>query len=1130
MFTQFEELDKPIPNNPIVTIIDPTRDNIITNQIKSIDTSYDTRLTFIVINKVTELPLKEFKGNSFHEHGLVNTKWIKTITTQRPAVILYYHFLPQNPNPREEESKIINELKTIHSNNNNASIYLLVFTNGQGFSFEEDKDKSTESLKKYLSSKRIYISPEQLKGNELKKLRMSIVKDARDYYKTLKKSLRAKIEKSTRKELSIKYNIKLGILTILKTRKPTNTRTKYFEEAYKLLSEIEIDKYFYTEVKNLKKTYFEIKSAADWLYHKILKNDRLRMTHELHFEKFNQHMKIFSKFQYFEKLDTRTPGKSDIYYLYEFYWKFMRYNYFVNWMNKETIKPEINENFPAFYLMKEIYCIKRIIKMLENLNDIKLNVVQVDGKEKLISEIETERNKYFEKMPHYYILSETDPLNKGKKYIPFSEEILLKKFILENKITIENLNKMITETLVKNTLNYFDKANPNEFKGVNLYLHIINLFNETSDTSNDSIYVGLKSIYYQLSKALINFPKLYFTYMDKYTQCLIDRMNSTGIHQNEKQVIFSNLISTGNFRKLNEKEEEVLFKLINESTKNSESKDYIQVNSIDEKIFNNNKIFNFEYTISKDDNRKSVFELVEFTFKFSTSLSMQPIKFSYIEFIFEKERKPKRFSNFPNDLTINTPLILNYKLIIKDDEKMLILKRVNFSLEQTPNIVYTIKVYNENSKIITMKNLSKKVLDFQTPKIVKVGENELYLFECNIVKDKNYDMQIDNLNISFEKEIGKGKYDISINRSFSQKQNFDKSTPTPDSNSLSQTLSLKRESTEKVEDVEFYQKLENGKISEKQNKCEFHFENFEQYCERNGENSKISFLIRFKEKGRYTISFYTEYKIVKAEIEDESIILNDKGQINFEVINPLNSLFENSQNLYLSLSSQKHFPTEKKLKLNLVLTNKLDTNLIIKDVEAVTEKPIAEISTLLSNLINLDIPQKDSLLTILKSSDYTIPFDYIIHSAFSGSLGYVTLKWTTEKLKKFSETLYNTNTFILPEITAKPFSYNISYQPEKYDKVSNLLELNIEIENKENLLKKIVFLIDTTIGFYINGFSKHNIMIYPNEKKKINLKITPLSFGMMKLPPCKIMEYSIQGGDNKLFSIYYFPDFVQIDP
>ena len=119
---------------------------------------------------------------------------------------------------------------------------------------------------------------------------------ARDYYRTLKKNINNLKQNEVINEKKVKYEIKLAILSMLKTKKPNYTNTKHFEAAYQLLPTINVNKYYFGD-NNIKLNYCQIKAVADWLYYKIImisegnqnknkKSDRI--------DKFNNYFNTFS--------------------------------------------------------------------------------------------------------------------------------------------------------------------------------------------------------------------------------------------------------------------------------------------------------------------------------------------------------------------------------------------------------------------------------------------------------------------------------------------------------------------------------------------------------------------------------------------------------------------------------------------------------------------------------------------------------------------------------------------------------------------------------------------------------------------------------------------------------------------
>ena len=169
-----------------------------------------------------------------------------------------------------------------------------------------------------------------------------------------------------------------------------------------------------------------------------------------------------------------------------------------------------------------------------------------------------------------------------------------------------------------------------------------------------------------------------------------------------------------------------------------------------------NKIFGFDYEISGGNNgNKKVLELVEYDFKFTTILTKEPLKFSSVTFFFGIENRNKKFTVFPNDLTKDTPVNLQYKIIIQNKEKYLILRSVQFTLQNSPNVIYEIKINTVNEKVILFNHPPQNVLEFKTPSMIKVGVNEYYNLECEIVKDQAFDVNVGQLIITFQSNLMK---------------------------------------------------------------------------------------------------------------------------------------------------------------------------------------------------------------------------------------------------------------------------------------------------------------------------------------------------------------------------------------
>ena len=89
------------------------------------------------------------------------------------------------------------------------------------------------------------------------------------------------------------------------------------------------------------------------------------------------------------------------------------------------------------------------------------------------------------------------------------------------------------------------------------------------------------------------------------------------------------------------------------------------------------------------------------------------------------------------------------------EEKYLILRSVQFTLQNSPNVIYEIKINTVNEKVILFNHPPQNVLEFKTPSMIKVGVNEYYNLECEIVKDQAFDVNVGQLIITFQSNLMK---------------------------------------------------------------------------------------------------------------------------------------------------------------------------------------------------------------------------------------------------------------------------------------------------------------------------------------------------------------------------------------
>ena len=865
-----------------------------------------------------------------------------------------------------------------------------------------------------------------------------------------------------------------------------------------------------------------------------------------------------------------------------------------------------------------------------------------------------------------------NPINNSEQ--PLIQENSQNNTINNNTINNNNDNNTIANTptqtneekKVEKLRNFYKKLNLNEIEPKEFFsnelennniveneilkksLYILSLGKnilKNFDYNNKNIYKNLETIciIFQNSKDIIKFPKIYLHFITKFTEFLINKYNENKDEMDfkDKKNLYENLIKLGNFRKLNDIEENIFFELTNDNKftnvpgnsgsslamalsnvnneygnikKNSNDKNFISINLSKEKQLN--YLINFSYKIKNIEKTqfRHVLELIEYNFKFETTLTKEKIKFNEIEFHFltnyknvknkEKNILIKSFK-INDELSNENPLLLEYKILEKSEYPFLLLKEIVFTLEKTPYYIYNIKFNDNKENVIFYKQLDKKILEFNYPKKVKVGVEEYYNLEIEFNKDIIYDdIEIEELNINFKnlpkKQINffeeKNNYNNisksltinnnnnmnnnpllsknyslrnylnnynvqnnnnSLNNNLSFKKNIANNNINPNINNMYQSVNIdninnmmgQKNMKIKLPEPEFYtfnkeknalDKFIDGSGSFKINNIDIKNDN------------KISFLIRFLENGDYQIKINIIYRLLKKELKDDFFDVIENFIIDFKVVQPFSIRYETFSNIYMSISGKQAFPIKKNIKYNLILTNNLDDDFILKEAKACLNNE-------LNNVINIDNSYIDSLLelnkeneeknnydneyliTILKSSDYCIPFNINFLKEFQGNFGNFNIKWTSKLLNNFIKknkiNIYNENIFKFPFTYIKDFDLEINYNNNILN--TNLVDYNINIKNNSNKVKKILFLMENNndIHFYKNGRNKKNLILKPFEKTNLNFNLYAKYKGSLKLPSFKIFDLFIfksnydkkEPHDEKLYSIYYIPNNIDVE-
>ena len=823
MYENEEELNNPLSRILHVTIINSIMSKIDISQKILERTSYEykDRLKFKTITNIKDLYKSISNSSDDTKKGLIDINWLKDIYEKPSIIILYYHIEPNLLNLELEQQKIYNILQDIKKNDPNIFIFLFIIykdnsENPYQFS-SEDKSKKY-NLRNILGKEFIFVFPDEeiWKYFEFSNFCSNIIYYCKQYYMKYKMRIKEKEVKSTRPEEKIELNIELGVISTLKSKKIEPERSIYFDTAYNIIlnKNFDIKNYFYGNKNptNSKLNFCEIRAVADWIFFKTFRlTKKLKISErkwsksssvmtkisgsetEHKIDRLFRHIKRFIDNQFYD------VQKEDCFAFMEYYWLFNRYDK-LGLFIKENLK-ELSTNkdkvlFLGVVYLEKIYNLIKMIKYYRKyLINQDLSIIKHNEKEIQIAMIKTKRSNLYGKPPIFIIRDAKNPLFKEE--LPFNEDIYLKKFISDKKLTLDNMVNDLNNKYIPETFEFFQKFNPNDLRneknlifnkayGVNLYLHILINLSCLENDKEDNNFFNMPNInknMEQINSIIHNFnymkkfPNLYINFLDKYNQCLIYQKNTGKSFDNlQKTQLYTNLFLLGYLRKLNETEEEILFELLNDEqfipcNKNEEDKIYINIDydSTKSKRINNkenNNSLNFDYSleeIGKSQERK-ILDLIEYKFTFNANIKSenQNLKLNSFKIIFKSEIGNKKkieliereYSKEELDefiLSKNSNVEIICKLFMKNKMNKIQVNRIIFSFCKKENIFYQINIKNDISKIIFLNKSNKNILNVKYPyNKYKVGINQLFKFDFEINKEISDDISISDFKVNFE--------------------------------------------------------------------------------------------------------------------------------------------------------------------------------------------------------------------------------------------------------------------------------------------------------------------------------------------------------------------------------------------
>ena len=1303
MFGNEEELKNLIPNTIRGAIINSNlkKNDLSQRILQKTGFDFKERLKIIYMSDYKDI-YKDLDKLSFQKDiqtskGLINTNWIDDICNKRPALIIYYHYIPIGANKSFEEKKIYENVIEIRKNDELVSIFLFIISSDMKenpYNFNTDAQKQY-NLRNLVSKECIFVFPDEefWKMIDFGNFCNNIIHFSRLYYKRYKNKIKEKKVKAGSREEKIEYNIILAVLSIIKTKKIAYNKNKYLDEAYELICQkkFNINKYLYgVKPNNPIYNFSEVRAVADWLFYKILqlqnvqlptppqsvnnnkklmsrsltnsllgKNSQNLSDFEQQIEKYQNHIKNFS---YISKYIKDNECK---FLLIEYYWLIKRYQD-LSELYEENIKNSSGKNkilSLGMIYFKQIYYSIKIIKFLTKNKSENIITTTIKNKEVPINIIEIEFSKFYGKPPSYSYKDIHNPLIKLD--LGFNEDIYFKKFIYDKKMNVDgSLNELFNLYLTKMTV-AFKKLNSikSNFKGgINLYFNILkilsneskqnNIFNISNLKINENIFKLVSSFPNLSFNNIKKFPKVYLHYLELITNSLIYDLQNPAVSNQSKSNLFINLSLLGSIRKLNESEENIFFKLLNDeqfvpekinedkNAENTESKS-IRI-KLNKDKGRNDLIFDFEYNLKDGDeaHEKKILDLVEYNFKIKTYLSKENLKLNSVKIIFQCVNEDERNNNINNNernqkkekiikeyskeelnnfnLSLNSPVNLEHKLFMKYRKGKMYITRVELTLCKKENIVYQIDLPCSINKMIFLTDLNKKVLNIKMPKEkLTVGVNQLNVIECEVSKQELDEVQIADFKMKFfsipsyfkkttpstsirdllsintapskpsntktnasQKIFGLPKNNINskdssqVNISQNSMQNFFNNIPT----SNKQTTQIQNNNMHKSQIFpsssaslnsptppvktnnlpndkilaalpfpEFYFYNEENKTLEKSEKTfEKEYKNFESLLKAN--KNKYGVLIKFLEAGQYEIRLNITYSIRHRDIEDY-FEFNQEEALKFIVFDPFKFSNEIKSNNFVTTTIKEdkteirniEYLTNRNIQMNLILTNLLNEDIIIKDIIIQldedklnsTNKNIEVKSPLKSIVDSQSLPSeiKNQILKIMKTADYTIPIETKFNGKFKGSLGKIKIKWLTPSLIDYQcgeLSLSNENIFEMPFIVVNPTELNFEYETNTNESKDVLF--NVKVSNFSERSRKIFFIIENgnDANFIMSGLTKQIYSIKSKDILNVVFRLIPLNHNIeLKLPKIKIceMEYYSQ---EKLCSIYFCPEIINI--
>ena len=1059
---------------------------------------------------------KKSKNINSNEIGMISLTWLEKYKNLIPGLIIQayditdYIINSQNVDLNQICEPIItniNSIKNIYQQSNQ----LIIIKSFKPVAGVEINMKNI--IGKYFSFKEnniFFINDIAFQDNNgiIKELSKLIIENLYEFYNLKIKFYFNKYnsEKSNeQKEYAIKYLIKVFLIAKLSNIIDINKKINFYNyiyTAYNILIQIDKKNYMFSN-DNLKIKYFEIKNLADFLLEHILLDKNINQSNIINL--ILKHLIIFEHKNFYNNKNTNINNNNlineykknkDISFInmkWKYSWlKFLSDKYNTNNSNY-IINTYILNNFYHMYIF-----LKKEPNFIQEINSRINNEIP----KKIINQ------KYIEKIPKLCKIDGdniTDILNDEENL-----GIYISNLILDDKNLIESghILKIIKEYFINNKLNYYD-------------FYLLNKHCKENDYNEDFNNILIKILNIK-SNNIYKFPNVYSHISNKINKIL----SEINLKKNEKdfnELYFKMIEYYIHYMSLSNKElSKEQTNKINEILSISDISDINNFNKIIHLNNLQNKLFNIQINFSK--NEIALLDVINIDINISLLRKDILIDIEKIIIYFPLNKYNKEENK-------NFKEIITNKELVKDNPIQINFKHlINFHFNKL--YITNIELYLKNKIIINLFNRDKKEIIFNNKENSQINIDYIMNIDiCNnnknniicLGKEENHLLNIKyNLKSDYKDiYIKQVKIKITLLKESENKNN----------NNYEETNNYKFII---LKGINGYQIIDNKYLI-------YEYDNIN--TDKN--LPLVEYILKINDIGKYILNYKFNFTLINNNCPDDICILKYDKKLKVKCIEPFTFSNEIKSTLYFinPRTKIKSYPINHPINMISYIENKLSENIIIKQIEHITNNNSIEINCsteyLFSKIKNFKIKfssnEKILIKSIIKSNNL-----------ISGSIGKLKVIWCTKNVienKFFSDEYMNNSTFDLIDINIDKISLIIEGKylklRNKYqiyiknnEEISKIIQMNIKEENEDkkyilcgkNNMKGILTPY-REIKILYNIYNNINGMYIEENKENTIFKIDNV---------ITINEYSILDNKNKFNEktlkniIYFVPELFKL--